>query len=87
MLPAFTGSHEATWATICLADMGDSGAAVVAIPQMSPRNVIWAKQGKWVHLAKVAFEKYHLRKVRRGSTDPIHEKFILKMMGIEKLKS
>jgi sulfide:quinone oxidoreductase len=80
-------SHEATWAAICLADMGDSGAAFVAIPQIPPRNVTWAKKGKWVHLAKVAFEKYHMRKVRTGSTDPVHEKFILKMMGIEKLKS
>jgi len=34
-----------------------------------------------------AFEKYHMRKVRIGSTDPVHEKFILKMMGIEKLKT
>ena len=80
-------SNEATWAAICLADMGDNGAAFVAIPQIPPRNVTWAKKGKWVHLAKVAFEKYHMRKVRTGSTDPVHEKFILKMMGIEKLKS
>jgi sulfide:quinone oxidoreductase len=80
-------THEATWAAICLADMGDNGAAFVAIPQIPPRNVTWAKKGKWVHLAKVAFEKYHMRKVRTGSTDPVHEKFILKMMGIEKLKS
>ena len=77
----------ASWAAICLADMGVSGAAFVAIPQIPPRNVTWAKKGKWVHLAKVAFEKYHMRKVRTGSTDPVHEKFILKMMGIEKLKS
>ena len=27
-----------------------------------------------------------MRKVRKGDTDPIHEKFILKMLGIEKLK-
>ncbi len=80
-------SHEATWAAICLADMGDSGAAFVAIPQIPPRNVTWARKGKWVHLAKVAFEKYHLRKVRTGSTDPIYEKLTLKFMGIEKLKS
>lgn len=80
-------SHEATWAAICLADMGDTGAAFVAIPQIPPRNVTWAKKGKWVHLAKVAFEKYHMRKVRTGSTDPVHEKYILKLMGIEKLKN
>lgn len=76
----------ATWAAICLADMGDTGAAFVAIPQIPPRNVTWAKKGKWVHLAKVAFEKYHMRKVRNGGTDPGYEKFLLKMIGIEKLK-
>jgi len=77
---------EATWNAICLADMGDTGMAFVALPQIPPRNVTWAKKGKWVHLAKIGFEKYFMRKVRKGDTDPIHEKFILKMMGIEKLK-
>ena len=77
---------QATWNAICLADMGDTGMAFVALPQIPPRNVTWAKKGKWVHLAKIGFEKYFMRKVRKGDTDPVHEKFILKMMGIEKLK-
>ncbi len=55
-----------TWNAICLADFGDTGAAFVALPQIPPRNVTWAKEGKWVHLAKIAFEKYFLRKVRTG---------------------
>ena len=50
----------ATWNAICLADMGDTGVAFVALPQIPPRNVTWAREGKWVHLAKVAFEKYFL---------------------------
>lgn len=75
----------ATWAAICLADMGDTGAAFVAIPQIPPRNVTWAKKGKWVHVAKVAFEKYHMRKVRNGDTDPAYEKYLLKLIGIEKV--
>ena len=37
---------EATWNAICLADMGDTGAAFVALPQMPPRNVTWARDGK-----------------------------------------
>jgi len=76
----------ATWNAICLADMGDTGAAFVALPQIPPRNVTWAKVGKWVHLAKVAFEKYYLAKMRSGNTDPIYEKYILKLLGIERLK-
>jgi sulfide:quinone oxidoreductase len=78
---------EATWNAICLADMGDTGIAFVAMPEMPPRNVSWMAEGKWVHLAKVAFEKYFLRKVRRGAAEPIYEKYILNALGITKLKS
>jgi sulfide:quinone oxidoreductase len=79
-------STNATWNAICLADMGDTGAAFVALPQMPPRNVAWFKKGKWVHMAKIAFEKYFIRKMKRGTSEPIYEKYILKMLGIEKLK-
>ncbi|MDA8328023.1 MAG: FAD/NAD(P)-binding oxidoreductase [Betaproteobacteria bacterium] len=75
-----------TWNTICLADMGDTGAAFVALPQIPPRNVTWAKKGKWVHLAKVAFEKYFMYKMKTGHSEPIFEKYTLKAMGIERLK-
>ena len=76
-----------TWNAICLADMGDTGAAFVALPQIPPRNVTWFKKGKWVHQAKIGFEKYFLRKMKKGSTDPIFERFILKALGITKLES
>lgn len=79
-------SHKATWNAICLADMGDTGAAFVALPQIPPRNVAWMKKGKWVHLAKVAFEKYFISKMKKGSTEPAYEKYILKLLGINKLK-
>jgi len=76
---------QATWNAICLADMGDTGAAFVALPQIPPRNVNWFKKGKWVHLAKVAFEKYFLYKMKNGSSEPIYEKYVLKLLGIERL--
>ncbi|MDA8095913.1 MAG: FAD/NAD(P)-binding oxidoreductase [Betaproteobacteria bacterium] len=74
-----------TWNAICLADFGDSGAAFVALPQMPPRNVSAFKQGKWVHLAKVAFEKYFIRKMKKGTTEPLYEKYVLSALGITKL--
>jgi sulfide:quinone oxidoreductase len=77
----------ATWNAICLADMGDTGIAFVALPQIPPRNVTWARKGKWVHMAKIAFEKYFLRKIRTGNTDPYYEQKVLKLLGIEKLKT
>ncbi len=80
-------STTATWNAICLADMGDTGAAFVALPQIPPRNVAWMKKGKWVHAAKVAFEKYFIRKMKKGTSEPLYEKYILKMLGIEKLSS
>ncbi|HSO08011.1 MAG TPA: FAD/NAD(P)-binding oxidoreductase [Pelomicrobium sp.] len=80
-----TPNHKATWNAICLADMGDTGAAFVALPQIPPRNVQWMKKGKWVHLAKIAFEKYFLRKMKKGTSEPLYEKYVLKALGIEKL--
>jgi sulfide:quinone oxidoreductase len=73
---------QATWNAICLADMGDSGIAFVALPQIPPRNVTWARSGKWVHLGKIAFEKYFLHKMKTGSTEPVYEKYVLKALGI-----
>jgi sulfide:quinone oxidoreductase len=81
-----TPSTKATWNAICLADMGDTGAAFVALPQIPPRNVAWFKKGKWVHLAKIAFEKYFIRKMKNGTSEPLYEKYILKLLGIEKLE-
>ncbi|MBK9136651.1 MAG: NAD(P)/FAD-dependent oxidoreductase [Betaproteobacteria bacterium] len=76
---------KATWNAICLADMGDTGAAFVALPQIPPRNVNWFKKGKWVHLAKIAFEKYFLSKMKSGSSEPAFERYVLKAVGIARL--
>jgi sulfide:quinone oxidoreductase len=78
--------NVATWNAICLADMGDTGAAFVALPQIPPRNVTWAKVGKWVHVAKIGFEKYFLAKMKSGNTEPLYEKYVLRLLGIERLK-
>ncbi len=79
-------TEKATWNAVCLADFGDSGAAFVALPQIPPRNVSWFSEGKWVHLAKVAFEKYFLRKMKTGATEPVYEKIVMEALGIMKLK-
>ena len=78
---------RATWNAICLADFGDTGVAFVALPEIPPRNVTWARAGRWVHLAKIAFEKYFLRKVRTGSITPVYEMYVLKALGIVPLKA
>ncbi len=39
-----------------------------------------------MHLAKVAFEKYFMRKMKKGSTEPLYEKYVLSLMGVKKLK-
>lgn len=79
-------NREATWNAVCLADFGDDGIAFVALPQIPPRNVNWSSQGYWVHAAKVGFEKYFLRKVRKGTSEPGYERLIMKTLGIEKLR-
>jgi sulfide:quinone oxidoreductase len=75
-----------TWNAICLADFGDGGIAFIAQPQIPPRNVNWSSSGKWVHLAKVGFEKYFLRNLRQGTSEPFYESLALKVLGIDKLK-
>lgn len=79
-------SHKPTWNALCLADFGDSGVAFLAMPQIPPRNVQWSSQGKWVHWAKIAYEKYFIRKVRKGISEPGYEKYTLKMMGVMRIK-
>jgi sulfide:quinone oxidoreductase len=79
-------AEQATWNAVCLADFGDSGVAFVAQPQIPPRNLNWSSDGKWVHYAKVAFERYFLRKMRRGESEPFYETAFLNLMGIGKLK-
>jgi sulfide:quinone oxidoreductase len=37
-------------------------------------------------MAKIAFEKYFIRKMKKGSSEPIYEKYVLKMLGINRLK-
>ena len=75
-----------TWNAVCLADFGDSGIAFVAQPQIPPRNVNWSSSGKWVHLAKVGFEKYFIRKIKKGTSEPFYEKLAMQALGIDKLK-
>jgi sulfide:quinone oxidoreductase len=77
---------EATWNAVCLADFGDGGVAFVAEPEIPPRNVNWSAKGDWVHYAKVAFEKFFLRKMRRGESEPFYERFVLEKLGIRKIK-
>jgi sulfide:quinone oxidoreductase len=77
---------EASWNAICLADFGDTGIAFVAQPQIPPRNVNWSSSGKWVHVAKIGFEKYFLSKIKQGVSEPFYEKLALEALGIHKLK-
>jgi hypothetical protein len=67
-------------------DFGDSGVAFVAQPQIPPRNVNWSSSGRWVHYAKIGFEKYFLRKIWIGKSEPFYERFALQALAIDKLK-
>ena len=79
-------THRATWNAVCLADFGDTGVAFVALPQIPPRNVNWFSEGKWVHMAKIGFEKYFLRKMRKGTSEPVFERMVMNALGIMKTK-
>ena len=76
---------QASWNAVCLADFGDGGVAFVAEPQIPPRNVNWSAEGKWVHYAKIAFEKYFMHKMRKGESEPFYERWIMEGLGIRRL--
>lgn len=79
-------THEATWNAICIADFGDGGVAFVAQPQIPPRNVNWSMSGGWVHTAKIAFEKYFLKKIKSGKSETFYENAALSILKTHKLK-
>lgn len=79
-------SDKPSLSALCLADLGDTGVAFLAVPQIPPRNTTWSNHGKWVHLAKIAFEKYFMRKIRKGISEPFYERMMLKFMGVVRLK-
>jgi sulfide:quinone oxidoreductase len=72
--PVGSRRYHRPWNVFCLADPGDTGAVFIALPQIPPRNVTWFKMGKWVDWSKSAFEKYFLRKMRKGISEPLFEK-------------
>lgn len=86
LLDGNEADHEPTLNAVCLADFGNSGVGFVAIPQIPPRNVNWSSRGKHIHLGKIAFEKYFLHKVGTGVSEPFYEKYIMKMLGVNKIK-
>ncbi len=79
-------ADEASWNAVCLADFGDGGVAFVAQPEIPPRNLNWSSQGKWVHYAKIAFEKYFMHKIRRGKSEPFYERWAMETLGIRRLR-
>ena len=52
--------QRAKWLT----DMGSTGAAYLSEPQVPLRDINWMRQGRWVHEAKIDFEKYFVNKIR-----------------------
>lgn len=85
LLHGRTPEAQASLNAFCLADFGDGGVAFVAEPQIPPRNVNWSAQGRWVHYAKVAFEKYFIRKIRKGESEPFYERWVMEGLGIRRL--
>lgn len=37
-------------------------------------------------MAKIPFEKYFIRKMKTGNPEPVYEKYVLKRLGIVRLK-
>jgi sulfide:quinone oxidoreductase len=86
MIAEKSPSHIPTWNAVCIADMGNTGAGFIAIPQIPPRNAIYAKKGKSMHWAKIAYEKFFIWNMKRGNPEPIYQRLIFKFLGVERIK-
>lgn len=69
-----------TW----LAGFGKDGVAFIAEPEIPPPNVSCVEQGHWVDVAKVAFEKSYLRRLRKEQREAAYKRFITQAIGATK---
>jgi sulfide:quinone oxidoreductase len=74
---------------VCITDFGhDSGGAIfLTLPQYPPRRTDVTIEGKLATLAKIGFEKYFLHKIESGDTDPYYEKYMLHLIGVDRVTS
>jgi len=78
-----------TLGALCLAEFGATGVAFMAnpvLPLPGERQRTIALEGAWVPLAKMAFEKYFMAKMRWGSALPWFEKVGLRAFGVSLVK-
>ncbi|KAL3942408.1 MAG: hypothetical protein SGBAC_003402 [Bacillariaceae sp.] len=69
---------------LCITDFGNDGAIFLTLPQMPPRRTDITIDGRVATLAKIAFEKYFLYKIKTGDTDPYYEKYMLHLIGVDR---
>eukprot|EP00529_Nitzschia_sp_RCC80_P024849 CAMPEP_0113459114 /NCGR_PEP_ID=MMETSP0014_2-20120614/10280_1 /TAXON_ID=2857 /ORGANISM="Nitzschia sp." /LENGTH=536 /DNA_ID=CAMNT_0000350677 /DNA_START=258 /DNA_END=1868 /DNA_ORIENTATION=+ /assembly_acc=CAM_ASM_000159 len=75
---------------VCITDFGHSsggGAIFLTLPQYPPRRTDLTVEGKVATLAKIGFEKYFLHKIESGDTDPYYEKYMLHLIGVDRVTS
>lgn len=70
---------------LCITDFGGDGAMFLSMPQMPPRKTDVTIHGKIATLSKIAFEKYFLHKIQTGDTDPYYEKYMLHLLGVDRI--
>jgi len=65
------GEYTTRWIdefmALCMLDMGQTGISIFAYPIFPPHEKYYMQFGKWVHLAKIGFEKYFLYKMKHGA--------------------
>ncbi|GJM02420.1 MAG: pyridine nucleotide-disulfide oxidoreductase [Rhodomicrobium sp.] len=78
--------YEPTGNGFFMIDFGDRGAAFLAVPQCPPRNIDRIIEGRFVHVVKRSMERYHLRKLRSGVTEPLLERLLFRLMKMPRMK-
>lgn len=78
--------YEPTGNGFFMIDFGSRGAAFLAVPQCPPRNIDRIIEGRFVHVVKRSMERYHVRKLKGGVTEPMLERLLFRLMKMPRLK-
>ncbi len=76
-----------TWNAVCLADFGDGAWPSWRSRRSRRATSTGRRRANGSTYAKIGFEKYFLRKIRMGKSEPFYERLALQALGIDKLKS
>ncbi len=75
-----------TWNAVCLADSATGASPLSRNPRSRRAMSTGRPRASGCTWPRRGFEKYFIRKLRKGTSEPFYESLALKVLGIDKLK-